>query len=266
MRDVARIMKQSPACCARGISKAFVPTVLTRGQPILDAVKPGKTFPVQSAVEPVVMVRRDPTRIQAADFFDAFCETLRHAVQDRGRFVDVEEVTREHVAAEQESVAFAVETAVAGSMTRKMNDLKSAPKRKLLAVGQKFINWRGTIVEHRAPNRLQPPAPFADSLIGVSPVNVPLLFRVGINGCAAPLFEPGEIAGVVEMSVSQENGLERVWFETQSAHQSPDENRFAEQARVNHHTRLPLNQQVATSHDAANGVQTFRDVSHSGTE
>ncbi|HEU0038811.1 MAG TPA: hypothetical protein VFR76_06025 [Verrucomicrobiae bacterium] len=49
------------------------------------------------------------------------------------------------------------------------------------------------------------------------------------------------------------------------AYQPSNEKRFTKQTRVNHHALVASNQQMATPHDAANGMEAWRDVAHGGS-
>ena len=170
--------------------------------PILEAIQLRKSSPVQIAVQVVEVAGDNPARGQLPDFLRTGGEVFRHAVQNRRGPVGVEEVAGKHVAAEEQVEFPAEESAVADSVAGQMNHLQTAPVRQHLSIGQTFINHRGLVVERRATDRLQPPAPAVDALVGKRAVYVLLLGRVGENFRACPAFQPGEIAGMVEMSVS----------------------------------------------------------------
>ena len=85
-----------------------------------------------------------------------------------------------------------------------------------------------------------------------------------INFRASPSLEPCEIAGVVEMAVREENRFHGSRSKVKLAHESPNEDWFAEQSRVQHHAFVAGHQQMAASHDAANGMEAWRDVAHGG--
>jgi hypothetical protein len=83
-----------------------------------------------------------------------------------------------------------------------------------------------------------------------------------INFGAGPFFEPGEIARVIEMTVRQKNGLDRLRRQAKPPDESPDENWFAEQTRLNHHAVVAVRQQETAAHDAADAVKVWRNIAH----
>ena len=55
---------------------------------------------------------------------------------------------------------------------------------------------------------------------------MPHLFRVGQNTRARPCLQPRQIPRVIEMTVGKQNGFDRIWLETQLAHQPANEERL----------------------------------------
>src|ERR1035438_6415003 len=110
-----------------------------------------------------------------------------------------------------------------------MNHLQPAPKRQVLAIRQEFINLRRTVTQRFSPDGLQPPAPAVDSLIRIVSVNMGLFVGMREDPCPAPVRNPGEIAGVVQMAVREQNGLERLRCQLESSKQPPEVERLAGQ-------------------------------------
>ena len=84
-----------------------------------------------------------------------------------------------------------------------------------------------------------------------------LLLGVSEHPRASPFFQPCEISGVIQMSVRQENGFDRSRLQSEPPNKPLDEERFTHHPSVNHHARIAIFEQVATTHDAADGVEFF---------
>lgn len=97
----------------------------------------------------------------------------------------------------------AVESAVPQRVARQMDRLQSSPERQVLSVVERFIHQRRLITEDPASGGFQTAAPAVDSLIRVNAVDVRLFIRMGKNLRPGPPFEPGQVAGMIEMPVGQ---------------------------------------------------------------
>ena len=191
---------------------------------------------------------------QAGGFFDARREFSGTTVQDGPRFMDVEKVTGHHVSTKKQIMLRAVKSTVAERMPRQMDHPQSAPERKFLQVGDEFVNCRRTIPEQKSPSRFQPTTPAIDARVRIITVDVSVLLSMGEHARASPLLQPREIPCVIEVAVSQENGFDGSWVQAKLLNKPFDQERFADHPRIYHHTRVTVFQQMATTHDAADGM------------
>ena len=87
---------------------------------------------MQFAIAEVVMAGNYQARRKAAHFFRTGGKQFRYAVQDGRRFVDVEKVAGEQVAAEQQIVLWAVETAMPAGMPTALPRMNGSNRRTLM--------------------------------------------------------------------------------------------------------------------------------------
>ena len=120
----------------------------------------------------------------------------------------IKKVAGHHVATEQQIMFGTIEAAVTNCVTGEMNHFQPAPKRQVLAVCEEFVNFDRPITEGFASKGFHPPAPPTNALIGIGAVNMGLFAWMRVNLCAAPFFKTGDIPGVVQMAVREQNGLE----------------------------------------------------------
>jgi len=217
---------------------------------------------VEVAVQKIEVAGEQPAGFELADFFGAASDFFRGAVEDGRGAVRVEEVAGHHVAAKEQIVFGAVKPAMAERVTRQMHDLQSTPERQLLAVGNEFVDFGGMIAKDFPARGLEPAAPAVDALIGIGAIDVLLFVGVGVDFCAGPVFEPREVAGVVEMAVGEQDGFEGLRGEIQAVEQAADEKGFADQAGVDHRALVAIVQEEAAAHEAADGIQVGRDIAH----
>ena len=84
---------------------------------------------MEFAIQKIVVTGNDPSRREAANFFNARRKFGGATVQDGPRFVDVEKVTRHHVAAEKQIVLCAVKPTVTARVSWQVDHAQSAPER-----------------------------------------------------------------------------------------------------------------------------------------
>ena len=174
----------------------------------------------------------------------------------------IEKIAGHHVAAEEKVVFGAIKSAVAQRMAGKMDDLQAAPKRQLLSVGNEFIDLGGAVAKNFPAGGFQPAAPAVHALIRIGAVDVSLLIRMRVNFCTGPVFEPGDIPGVVKMTMGQQDGFERLRRQVEATEQAADEERFANEAGIDHCALVAVVQEVAATHEAADMVEIRRSIAH----
>lgn len=118
------------------------------------------------------------------------------------------------------------------------------------------------MAEHRAAQRFQPAAPAVDAVVRIRPVHVRLLGRMAENARAGPVLEPGEVAGMVQVPVREQNRLQGLRRESDPAQLPPNERHLTEQPRVNHDRAVRVVEQEAATHEAADGLEACRNVAH----
>lgn len=214
------------------------------------------------AIQKIVVTRNDQTWREAAYFFNARRKFGGATVQDGPWFVDVEKVTGHHVAAEKKIVLGAVKPAVTPRVARQMDHAQPAPERKLLSVGDEFVNGCRSIPKDKSACRFQPTAPTIDSFVRITAIDVLLLLGMSGYTRASPLLQPREISSVIEMAMREEDRFDGIWFQAEPLHESLDEERFANHPGINHHARIAVFEQVATAHDATDGVELWKIVVH----
>jgi len=163
---------------------------------------------MQRAVQHIKVLRHDESGIQATNFLGTGSHQSRVTVQDGRRSVNVEKVAGEQVAAEEQIVLGAVKATMPECVTRQMNHAQSTPERKLLAVADELINLSRTIPKDKASRRFQTPAPFGLAGVRVYSIHVCLLGGMTKHPRPSPLLQPGQIARVIKMPVSEQNGFD----------------------------------------------------------
>ena len=123
--------------------------------------------------------------------------------------MDLDEVAREEVPREEQVVPLAVEAAVPLAVARQVDHPQPAPEGKLVAVAEEFVDPGWPVAEGPAARRLQPAAPAGDPLVGVEAVDVGLLGGMAVDRRARPLLERREVAGVVQMTVGEQDAPDR---------------------------------------------------------
>ena len=83
---------------------------------------------------------------------------------------------------------------------------------------------------------------------------MPRLFGVGQDLRARPALQLGQITGVIQMPVRQENGFDGLRREAQLADQPADQDGLPDQPSVNHHTRVTVGQQETAAHETADNM------------
>lgn len=116
-------------------------------------------------------------------------------------------IAGKEVAGKQQIKTIAVEAAMTAGMTWKMYNLKSTPQRQA-GIGHKvLVDGHSSIAEHAPPDRFHYAAYPARSGVRINTIDMGLFQRVGENRSAGQLFDPGEISGVIEMTMREKNGF-----------------------------------------------------------
>jgi hypothetical protein len=150
-----------------------------------------------------------------------------------------EPIAGHEIAGEEQVEPLAVETAMALRMTGQMDDAQAAPIRKFLIGREGLLDGRGAVAEKPPPDCLEESAEAARARVGESAVNVALLRRMGEDGRAGEFLEPREIAGVIEVAVSEENGLDVGPAEAEPAHDFLQPRNLAHQPGIEQHRLAP---------------------------
>lgn len=183
------------------------------------------------------MLWHQPSGVQSLGFLQALGNHFRGCIEDwRWKHRAAKEVTREQVSAEEHIMAGTIETAVTEGVTGQMYHLEPAPERQRVTICESDINLRGSAdAQQPAARAFHSTTPDGSSGIGECSVDVDLLERVGIYGCARPRFRPCEIARVIQVSVRQQNRFHIPRPETQPAEAHLDLGLFADQTGVDQH-------------------------------
>src|SRR5262249_30672949 len=109
------------------------------------------------------------------------------------------------VAAEEEIEARAEEPAVSLRMAGQMNYLEAAPVRQLHVRLQRLVYDYRPVAEERPAAGFQHSADAAWAAVGKSPIDMRLFRWMGVDRCAAQSLNVSQVAGVIEVSVSQKD-------------------------------------------------------------
>src|SRR5215472_1264593 len=209
------------------------------------------------------MVGDDPSRRQSAHPLQAARQVLRTTVENRRRQMDQPAVTREEVSGKEQIETRAQESAMALGMTRQMHHTQAAPVGKLASVSQWFVDRHRTVAKKRASTGLQCSTHAAGAAVRKLAADVRLLRGMGQHRSACQLLDLGQVAGVIEMSVSQEDGADVGPAEPDLLQNSPQQPHFAGKAGIDQDglasasivQQMKIAQETAYGIDAVHGIQ-----------
>jgi len=166
-------------------------------------------FPaVHLSVEAEVVIGNDPMWREVVNAFQASGIVLGATVKNVRRQMSDESVAGEQVAAEEQIETGAEEPAMALGVSRQMNHLQTSPIRQLHACVNMLIDGRPAITDQQAPASFERSAYAAWPAIWKGSVNVRLLGRVRADWGAAELLNVGQVPRMIDVSVSEKNGLD----------------------------------------------------------
>ena len=207
-------------------------------------------------VEAAVVIGEDRARGELRDLAKAGGEFLGATVEEKGRAMRTKPVAGEKIAGKKKMEARAVKSAVALGVAGQMNDAQAAPPGQILARPERSVDLHSAISERPATGGLHEPAQAAGARIGEGAVDVPLLRRMGENGCAGELLQPRDIACVVEVTMGQQDGFDVRPAEPDFLQRPPQARELAYQPRVDENG-LALTlvvEQMKRASVAANGI------------
>src|SRR5215467_2242438 len=128
--------------------------------------------------------------------------------------MDQPAIAGEEVSAEEQIKTRAQEAAMALSVAGQMNHAQAAPVGKFTAVAQMFIDRYSAVTKERAPASFQRSAHSAGATIREGAVDMRLLRGVGQHRSSRQSLDLRQVAGVIEVSVGQQDSADAAPVET----------------------------------------------------
>ena len=160
---------------------------------------------MQLWVEREIMIGDDASRREFHRAAQAGVEVFGAAVQDRRRNMGKENITGKQVAAEEKIEASAEESAMALRMSGQMNHAEAAPEGQLHVRLQGLVDGHRPVAEQRAAASFQRSTDAARAAVGKGSIDMRLFCGMGVDEGTAELLNVSQVAGVIKVSVRQEN-------------------------------------------------------------
>ncbi len=182
----------------------------------------------------------------------------------------IEKIAGEQIPSEEHLMSGAVESAVPKRVSGQMDHPQPTPPRQFIAIRNRDIDFRRLSHSQQGASRtFQSATPTVDPTIGKRAINVCLFRGVGIEGRSAPGFGPSQVAGMIKVTVREQNRFHIARFQPQISDRPSDEPPLADEPRIEQDsaTSIGLHQEVAYTHHTTNGFNPRfpRDFNHHPT-
>ena len=143
-----------------------------------------------------------------------------------------------------------------------MHHTQAAPIRQLLVTREGLIDGNSPVTEEPPPDRFQKSAEATRAGVGESAVDMTLFGGMREDRRARKLLEPGEIAGVIEVAVGEENRLDILPAQADLAQHVLQPGDFADESGIEQHGLAPgaVVEEMERAVIAADGIKAERII------